>query len=153
VEVAATVAASADYRGLIERLKRRVRESQARAAQTVNRELVMLYWSIGRDILDQQQASGWGDDVVGRISEDLTADMGGARGFSRRNLFYMRRLASLWTEPEKVPPVVAQIGWSHNRLLLDAFADQLPSCPRSRSATTCPPTYTSWPNSTTFVPA
>jgi hypothetical protein len=84
----------------------------------------MLYWSIGREIVQQQQASGWGDDVVGRISADLTADMGGARGFSRRNLFYMRRLATLWREPGKVPPVVAQIGWSHNRLLLDAFADQ-----------------------------
>jgi predicted nuclease of restriction endonuclease-like (RecB) superfamily len=118
------VAASADYWALIERLKQRVRESQARAARAVNRELVMLYWSIGREILEQQQASGWGDDVVGRISADLTADTGGARGFSRRNLFYMRRLATLWAEPGKVPPVVAQIGWSHNRLLLDAFADQ-----------------------------
>jgi predicted nuclease of restriction endonuclease-like (RecB) superfamily len=121
---AEAVAASADYRALIERLKQRVRESQTRAARAVNRELVMLYWSIGREIVEQQQVSGWGDDVVGRISADLAGDLGGARGFSRRNLFYMRRLATLWTEPEKVPPAVAQIGWSHNRLLLDAFADR-----------------------------
>ncbi|MDA0181909.1 PDDEXK nuclease domain-containing protein [Solirubrobacter phytolaccae] len=117
-------AVSDDYRALIERLKQRVRAAQARAAQAVNSQLVMLYWSIGREILTQQQVSGWGDDVVGRISADLTADMGGARGFSRRNLFYMRRLATLWPDPEKVPPVVAHIGWSHNRLLLDAFTDQ-----------------------------
>ncbi len=117
------VAASATYRELIERLRNRIRESQTRAARTLNTELVMLYWSIGRDILDQQQAGGWGDDVVGRIAQDLSADTGSARGFSRRNLFYMRRFAALWPDPEKVPPVVAQIGWTAHRVLLDAWGD------------------------------
>ena len=83
----------------------------------------MLYWSIGRDILDQQQASGWGDDVVGRIAQDLTAGAGSARGFSRRNLFYMRRFAGLWPEPEKVQTLSAQIGWSHHQVLIDAFGE------------------------------
>jgi len=64
----ADVAASVGYRELIDRLQRRVRESQARAARALNTELVMLYWSIGRDILEQQQAAGWGDDIVGRAS-------------------------------------------------------------------------------------
>jgi DUF1016 N-terminal domain len=104
------VIASATYRELIERLKQRIRESQARAARAVNTELVMLYWSIGREILDQQQAGGWGDDIVGRIAQDLAADIGSPRGFSRRNLFYMRRFAALWPEPEKVQPLAAQIG-------------------------------------------
>jgi len=117
------VAASAAYRELIERLKRRIRESQARAARAVNTELVMLYWSIGRDILDQQRVGGWGDDVVGRIAQDLSADTGSARGFSRRNLFYMRRFAALWPEPEKVQPLAAQIGWTHHQVLIDAFRD------------------------------
>jgi predicted nuclease of restriction endonuclease-like (RecB) superfamily len=117
------VVASATYRELIERLKQRIRESQARAASAVNTELVMLYWSIGRDILDQQQAGGWGDDVVGRIAQDLSADTGSARGFSRRNLFYMRRFATLWPDPEKVPPVAAQIGWTHHQVLIDAFGE------------------------------
>lgn len=48
----------------------------------------------------QQQARGWGDDVVGRIAQDLSADTGSARGFSRRNLFYMRRLAMLWPDSD-----------------------------------------------------
>jgi predicted nuclease of restriction endonuclease-like (RecB) superfamily len=117
------VVASATYRELVERLRTRIRESQTRAARTLNTELVMLYWSIGREILGQQQASGWGDDVVGRIAQDLSADTGSARGFSRRNLFYMRRFAALWPDPEKVPPVVAQIGWTAHRVLLDACGD------------------------------
>jgi predicted nuclease of restriction endonuclease-like (RecB) superfamily len=79
---------------------------------------------LGGEIVEQQRVSGWGDDVVGRISTDLTADMGGARGFSRRNLFYMRRLAVLWPEPEKVQPLAALIGWTHHQVLLDAFADR-----------------------------
>jgi predicted nuclease of restriction endonuclease-like (RecB) superfamily len=118
-----TVIASATYRELIERLRVRIRESQTRAARTLNTELVMLYWSIGRDILDQQQAGGWGDDVVGRIAQDLSADTGSPRGFSRRNLFYMRRFAALWPESEIVQPLAAQIGWTHHQVLIDAFGD------------------------------
>jgi predicted nuclease of restriction endonuclease-like (RecB) superfamily len=115
------VAATATYRELIERLKRRIRESQARAARAVNTELVMLYWSIGREILDQQEAGGWGDDIVGRIAQDLATDIGSPRGFSRRNLFYMRRFATMWPDPEKVQTLSAQMGWSHHQVLLDAF--------------------------------
>jgi predicted nuclease of restriction endonuclease-like (RecB) superfamily len=118
------VAGSAPYRELLERLRQRIRESQARAARTLNRELVLLYWSIGRDILAQQQASDWGDNVVGRIARDLAADTGSPRGFTRRNLFYMRRFAELWPDPEKVPSVMAQIPWTAHRTLLDSFANQ-----------------------------
>ncbi|HWY18193.1 MAG TPA: PDDEXK nuclease domain-containing protein [Solirubrobacteraceae bacterium] len=117
------VIATTTYHELIERLKQRIRESQSRAARAVNTELVMLYWSIGREILEQQQASGWGDDVVGRIAQDLAADTGSPRGFSRRNLFYMRRFARMWPEREKVPSVMAQITWTAHRLLLDRFSE------------------------------
>jgi predicted nuclease of restriction endonuclease-like (RecB) superfamily len=117
------VAASTTYRELIERLRVRIRESQTRAARTLNTELVMLYWSIGREILTQQQAGGWGEDVVGRIAQDLSADTGSARGFSRRNLFYMRRFAALWPDSEKVQTLSAQIGWSHHQVLIDAFGE------------------------------
>ena len=84
----------------------------------------MLYWSIGRDIVAQQEAGGWGDDVVGQIAEDLRVATGAARGFSRRNLFYMRRFAALWPDAEKVQTLSAQIGWSHHQVLLDAWAEQ-----------------------------
>jgi predicted nuclease of restriction endonuclease-like (RecB) superfamily len=120
-EVAA-VAATVGYRELIERLQRRIRESQARAARTLNAEIVTLYWSIGRDILAAQEAGGWGDDIVGRIADDLRTETGSARGFSRRNLFYMRRFAATWSDAEKVPSVMAQIPWTAHRALLDRFA-------------------------------
>jgi len=69
--------------------------------------------------VEEQQTSGWGDDIVGRIAQDLAADTGSARGFSRRNLFYMRRFATLWPEREKVPSVMAQITWTAHRVLMD----------------------------------
>lgn len=119
-----TITASGEYQDLVERLQRRVRESQGRAARTLNAELVMLYWSIGSDILEQQLAAGWGDDIVGRIAEDLRTTDGGARGFSRRNLFYMRRFAAIWPTIEKVPSVMAQIPWTSHRALLDRFSEQ-----------------------------
>jgi hypothetical protein len=74
------IAATTAYRELIERLRRRIRESQARATRALNTELVMLYWSIGRDILTEQPASQWGDDVVGRIAENVSPSTGSARG-------------------------------------------------------------------------
>ena len=116
------VTASAGYRALIKRLEHRVRETQARAARTLNTELVMLYWSIGRDILEQQQTAGWGDDIVGRIAEDLRTATGSTRGLSRRNIFYMRRFAATWPEIEKVPSAMALIPWTAHRTLLDGFS-------------------------------
>jgi predicted nuclease of restriction endonuclease-like (RecB) superfamily len=118
------VVGTTSYRELIERLRQRIRETQARAARALNSELFTLYWSIGHDILAQQQTGGWGDDIVGRIAQDLAADTGSARGFSRRNLFYMRRFAAAWPDGEKVPSAMAQIGWTQHRILLDNFADQ-----------------------------
>ncbi|PZS09217.1 MAG: hypothetical protein DLM64_11090 [Solirubrobacterales bacterium] len=73
---------------------------------------------MGRDILGAQQAGDWGDDIVGRIAEDLRTETGSARGFSRRNLFYMRRIAALWPDES----VMAQISWTAHRTLLDRFA-------------------------------
>jgi hypothetical protein len=106
------ITASPSYRELLDRLQHRIRESQTRATRVLNTELVMLYWSIGRDILAQQQEKNWGDGVIGQIAEDLRLSTGSKRGFSRRNLFYMRRFARLWPDPEKVQPLAAQIGFS-----------------------------------------
>lgn len=105
--------------GIVER----VTTARERAVRAVNTELVLLYWSIGRAILTEQDRHAWGDDVVGLLAQDLRArhDLGG--GFSRRNLFYMRRFAALWPDEQIVQTLPAQIGWSHHHALLDAFTD------------------------------
>lgn len=100
-------------------LKRRVRTTQFRAARAANTEVLRLYWSVGRDILDRQQNQGWGAKVVDRISTDLRREFPGQRGWSRRNLLYMRKTAEAWpTESEFVQQPVAQLPWGHVTILL-----------------------------------
>jgi len=115
---------SASYRQLLTDLKLRIRAAQTRAAFAVSRELVFLYWSIGRDILSRQQAEGWGAKIIDRLAHDLQNEFPGTEGFSPRNLKYMRSLAEAWPEPEIVPQLVALLPWGHLRVLLDRIKDR-----------------------------
>jgi len=111
------------YAELLAELKERIRTAQVRAGLAVNRELVMLYWQIGRDILTRQHALGWGAGVVQQLADDLRREFPDMKGFSPRNLKYMRQLAESWPDESIVPQLVAQIPWGHNRLLLDRVKD------------------------------
>ena len=114
----------AGYPELLENLKERIRTSQVRAALAVSRELVLLYWSIGRDILARQTQEGWGAKVVDRLAADLQREFPGVEGFSARNLKYMRALASAWPEEPIVQQLVAQLPWGHNVRALDKVKDR-----------------------------
>jgi predicted nuclease of restriction endonuclease-like (RecB) superfamily len=101
-------------------LKRRVRETQFRAARAANTEVLRLYWSVGHDILLRQERDGWGSKVVERLSRDMRRDFPGQRGWSRTNLLYMRRAAEVWlTEDEFVHHVGGLLPWRHVTVLLD----------------------------------
>ena len=112
-----------EYGRWIQSIKDRVRNAQFRAMVAVNVELMLLYWDIGRAILDRQAAEGWGTKVVQRIATDLAAEFPGAKGFSLRNLKYMRAFAEAWPNREFVQQVVAQISWGNNVVLLDRVKD------------------------------
>jgi predicted nuclease of restriction endonuclease-like (RecB) superfamily len=118
------ITGSDDYRALRDAIINAASQARERASRAVNSELVLLYWRIGTSILAEQQRHDWGDDVVGALAQDLKTRGGLERGFSRRNLFYMRRFAALWRDEQKVQTLSAQIGWSHHQILLDAFADE-----------------------------
>ncbi len=109
----------ADYPHWLTSLKQRIQGAQQCAVLAVNRELVMLYWHIGHDILARQQAQGWGAKVIDRLAADLTAAFPDMKGFSRRNLLYMRSFAQAWPEIEFVQEVLAQLPWYHQITLLD----------------------------------
>ncbi|KVT42182.1 PDDEXK nuclease domain-containing protein [Burkholderia ubonensis] len=112
-----------DYRSWLTDLKQRVEHARQRAAASANRELVTLYWQIGRDILERQQRRGWGAKVVDQLARDLKDAFPDMRGFSPRNLKYMRALAQAWPAPEFVQQAVAQLPWSHVVTLLDKLKD------------------------------
>lgn len=100
-------------------LKGRIHSAQQRATLAVNRELVLLYWQIGRDILARQAEQGWGAKVIERLAQDLRAAFPDMKGFSPRNLKYMRAFAEAWTEAEFVQQAAAQLPWFHLCTLLD----------------------------------
>lgn len=110
----------AGYAELLEQLKARVRSTQVRAARAANSEVLALYWSVGRDILDRQDRLGWGGKVVDRLAGDLRAAFPDQRGWSRRNLQYMRAFAAAWPDREDfVHQAGAQLPWRHMTTLLD----------------------------------
>lgn len=99
-------------------LKSRIHVAQQRAAAAVNRELVLLYWQIGRDILARQAGQGWGAKVIERLAHDLRNAFPEMKGFSRANLMYMRAFAEAWPDEAIVQQAVGQLPWGHNLILL-----------------------------------
>ena len=100
-------------------LKTRIHNAQQRATLAVNRELVLLYWQIGRDILARQAEQGWGAKVIERLAHDLRTAFPEMKGFSPRNLKYMRAFAEAWPDAEFVQQAAAQLPWFHLCTLLD----------------------------------
>jgi predicted nuclease of restriction endonuclease-like (RecB) superfamily len=112
------IQAPAGYENWLVELKTRIHNAQQRAALAVNRELVLLYWQIGQDILQRQTEQNWGAKVVDRLSHDLRTAFPDMKGFSRSNLMYMRAFAQAWPEGEIVQQAVGQLPWGHNLVLL-----------------------------------
>ena len=111
------------YPDWLAELKTRIHHAQQRAVQAVNRELVQLYWQIGRDILERQGREGWGAKVIERLAHDLRTAFPDMKGFSRANLMYMRAFAEAWPDAEIVQQAVGQLPWGHNLVLLAKLKD------------------------------
>lgn len=108
------------YASWLEELKERVRTTQFRAARAANIEVIRLYWSIGKDILERQERQGWGAKVIQRLASDLRAEFPDQRGWSPTNLKYMRMFAAAWPTLDAIGQQLAdQLPWGHIILLLD----------------------------------
>jgi len=115
---------STGYQELLAELKERIRSAQLRAGLAVNREMVVLYWQIGRDILVRQEQEGGGTKIIDRLAADLRRAYPDMTGLSPRNLKYMRAFAEAWPEEAIVQQVAAQIPWFHNCVPLDKVKDR-----------------------------
>lgn len=129
LSAAKKVEISADnYTKFICSLKAKIRSSQIKAAIAVNKELIKLYWEIGKDIVEKQEQEGWGTKVLEKVAKDLQNEFPGIEGFSRRNMF---RMKAFYQAYEKVPQAVAlledlpifSIPWGHNALILEKIED------------------------------
>ncbi len=109
------------YAAFVGDLKKKIAAARHRAGLSINRELVVLYWTIGQDILGRQEREGWGAKVIDRLASDLGRAFPEMTGLSARNLKYMRAFAEAWPDHEFVQQVVALLPWGHNVRLLDAI--------------------------------
>lgn len=106
-------------------IKQRVVDAQYAALRTVNKELISLYWDIGRLIAERQKSASWGKSVVERLAKDLQAEFPGISGFSSRNIWYMRNFHLCYYRNEKLQPLVAEIAWTHNLVIMEKCKDDL----------------------------
>ncbi|MBX2863220.1 MAG: DUF1016 family protein [Leptolyngbyaceae cyanobacterium MAG.088] len=114
---------SDDYQNLLGAVKERIRSAQYAALKVVNKELITLYWEIGQMIVARQEVAGWGRAVVEQLSLDLRAEFPGISGFSATNLWRMRAFYQGYDG--KLPPMVGEIGWTHNYVILEKCKDSL----------------------------
>ena len=112
-----------NYNRFLTDLKEQIQSAQLRASIAINRELILLYWQIGQSISERQRESGWGSKVIDQLAKDLAKAFPEMRGFSSRNLKYMRTFAEAYPDEEVVQRSVAQLPWRHNIALLEKLKD------------------------------
>jgi predicted nuclease of restriction endonuclease-like (RecB) superfamily len=114
-----------NYQELLIEIKERIRSAQYAALKAVNHELISLYWDIGRSIVDRQQTAGWGKSIVEKLAQDIQAEFPGISGFSTANLWRMRAFYLGYAENPNLAPMVREIGWTHNLVILEKCKDDL----------------------------
>jgi len=107
---------TSEYFEVLDSIKARIREAQYRAVLGVNREQILLFWNIGKVIAANTK---YGNKFVENLARDIKAEFPNLKGFSVRNLKYMRKFAQVYDDFQKVQTVSAQLTWSHNTALLD----------------------------------
>jgi predicted nuclease of restriction endonuclease-like (RecB) superfamily len=120
-----TIAPMEDDHDLLGEVKQRIRSAQYEALRAVNRELITLYWDIGQRIVTRQKQAGWGKSVVEQLAKDWQAEFPGITGFSAANLWRMQLFYQSYAENEKLTPMVREIGWTHNLVILEKCKDDL----------------------------
>ena len=114
-----------DYAKLLKDIKELVRRTQFESLRAVNTKLISMYWEIGKMIVERQEEETWGKSVVEQLGNDLRQEFPEITGLSATSLWYMRNFYLAYYQNEKLPPLVGEIGWSHNRVILDKCKDDL----------------------------
>jgi len=113
------------YGKLFQDIKARILAAQYQALRSVNRELIGLYRDIGKMIVERQKEQGWGKAIVETLAGDLQKEFPGERGYSRDNLWRMRKFYLSYHDHPKLAPLVQEIGWTHNVVILESCKDSL----------------------------
>lgn len=114
-----------DYLHFFTEVKEQVYQSQYKALKQVNKELIQLYWSIGKAIVVRQEEFGWGKSIVETLSNDLQKEFVGIKGFSSQNLWYMRQFYTEYHQDKRLQPMVGEISWSKHLQIMSKCKDSL----------------------------
>jgi predicted nuclease of restriction endonuclease-like (RecB) superfamily len=114
-----------DYKEFLIEIKNKIRLSQYEAIKKVNHTLLELYWDIGKSIVEKQNKLGWGKSVVEKLSKDLILEFPDTQGYSTDNLWRMRKFYIHYQYNTKLAPLVQEISWSHNIIILERCKDDL----------------------------
>lgn len=119
------IQAQNDFKNFVSDIKQKILSSQYKALKAVNKELINLYWDIGKTIVEKQETFGWGKSVVKNLSEELQKEFVGMKGFSVQNLWNMRLFYIEYSQNEKLQTLSREIGWSHNVAIFQKCKDNL----------------------------
>lgn len=111
------------YLELLTDIKQRIRTAQYEALRAVNKELIALYWDIGKSIVEKQKKTGWGKSVVEKLARDLQAEFPGINGFSATNLWYMAQFYTEYHGDEILQPLVGEISWAKHIVIISRCKD------------------------------
>jgi len=114
-----------EYAVLLHDIKQRIRSAQYEALKVVNTEMISLYWDIGRMIIERQKEESWGKSIVQHLALDLQAEFPGIGGFSASNLWRIKLFHETYALNPKLAPIVREIGWSHNIIIMEKCGDDL----------------------------
>lgn len=113
------------YEPLVNDLKQLIQKKQYHVLRMINSETINLYWEIGEEIYRQQQENGWGKSIVQVLANELQKEFPGAKGYSAANLWRMRNFYLTYRESEKLAPLVREISWSNNIVIMEKCKDDL----------------------------
>ena len=114
-----------NFTTFVKEIKSKILSSQYEALKAVNKELINLYWDIGKNIVEKQEQFGWGKSVVKNLSVELQKEFVGMKGFSVQNLWNMRQFYLEYYQNEKLQPLVGEISWSKNVVIFQKCKDNL----------------------------
>ena len=110
---------SAEYKTFFKEIKERIHKAQYDALKAVNKELITLYWDIGKSIVAKQEMLGWGKAIVETLAKDLQKEFPGIQGFSNANLWRMRTFYLTYNPNEKLAPLAREVSWTKNVIIME----------------------------------
>jgi len=111
------------YEDFLGEIKRRIRRAQYDALKAVNKKLIGLYWDLGKMIHEKQVKLGWGKGVVENLAKDIQKEYTEIQGFSADNMWRMRKLFLMYSDNTKLAPMVQEIGWTHDVVIMESCKD------------------------------